>query len=132
MAQQPDRALRRLIAKIADLGEADRTAVLDGLSTAQATEVARLLNGYHGTPVTDARGAWSGLGLSPALIQRLETGEGDLGVPGAGQGPVALSLQTLSVLRRLASDLEPARPSAPPAAPRPGLLTRLGLLGWRP
>jgi hypothetical protein len=136
----PDRALRRLIARLAELQEVDRLAILGGLTAEEAAQVQSLIGDYNGVdheseaPIAPSR--WAGRGLSPSLVQRLDGAAGGLQIPVAGgsaDGADDLTPLTLATLRRLAGDLEPA-PEALPAGsqtPRPGLLTRLGILGRR-
>jgi hypothetical protein len=137
----PDRALRRLVARLATLQDVDRQTVLDSLSPDQAREIARLIGDYRGEtppgPLTAFASPWAGLGLSPVLAQRLEGDSSDLRIPAAersfGEMAVSLTPLTLSTLRRLAGDLEPivSAPLPPATSARPGLLERLGFRGWR-
>lgn len=136
----PDRALRRLIARLAELDEAGRLAILGSLTAEQVAQVQSLIGDYNGVDQgRDAAAApsrWAGLGLSPSLVQRLDGVVGGLQVPVAGavaEGGGDLTPLTLATLRRLAGDLEPAPETSPAAlqAARPGLLTRLGILGRR-
>ena len=137
-----DRALRRLVARLAELDEADRQTILEGLSSDQAREVTRLVGDYRGADGVTLRpavdGPWSGLGLSPVLAQRLDGETSDLRIPGARRSfsesvGAPLTPLTLTTLRRLAGELEPALPAPPPSAPasRPGLFSRFGLGGRR-
>ena len=140
-ASASDRALRRLVARLAELRDDDRQAVIENLSPDQAREIARLIGDYRGgegapgQPATAGR--WAGLGLSPVLAQRLDGDSSDLRIPGAGrvisEAGASLTPLTLSTLRRLAGDLEPVVPptASPAPAARPGLLQRFGLGGRR-
>ena len=48
----PDRDLRRMIARLAELEEADRIAILATLTAEQAVQVQSLIGDYNGVAVT--------------------------------------------------------------------------------
>lgn len=132
---EADRTLRRLVARLAELKDADRQAILRSLSREQAQEVARLIGAYRGDAVVQVAGAtdgpWAGLGLSLALRHVLEGDDAGLRMPAAagdgGERHGAPTAMTLETLRRLARDLEPVLPeqSARSPEPQPGLWSRL-------
>jgi hypothetical protein len=138
----PDRALRRLIARLAEASAEDREAVLADLSPGEQEEVAQLLASYRGLDIgPTARppaptAAWTHAGFSPTLIARLESTAGfGMRIPSppseAGfQRPTGpeLTPKTLDVLRECAGKTRGLpEPPFPPQAPtsEAGLFRRL-------
>lgn len=79
----PDRALRRLIARLAEATADDREAILGDLSPEEQEVVSRLLADYRGLdigslspPPATPSTAWATYGFSAQMIARLEAPAG--------------------------------------------------------
>ena len=75
---QPDRALRRLIADLADLPAKDQASILDMLEPAQRGRITVLMREYSGTSADAASSVLmrpDTSALSPWLAHRVQAGE---------------------------------------------------------
>lgn len=137
-----DRALRRLVARLAEATAEDREAVLSDLSAEDQEEIARLLAAYRGLDVgstapTAPANAWTDAGFSPLLVARLDAPAGfGMRIPSPPasadfprQAGPELTPLALEALRECAGQVrprfQPPPPLAGPAMSEAGLFRRL-------
>lgn len=114
--RQPDRALRRLIADLAERPRADVRAVLSDLAPEQRARAEKLIVEFKGTANAPARAEPTASvdteGLSPWLAARLRTATGDPAAVDFAMTPAALeSLKRAAALTGVAHRDPPAGPS---------------------
>jgi len=136
----PDRALRRLVARLAEAAPEDVEAILDGLDENHRGRARTLLRDYLGAPPAPEGGGQSAPavaelpGLSPWLSARLAQSAGAIAAPagsvapaelGPGPGPTSFTMtrQGLAALQTAAAALHATLPPPPTA-------TTSRRLGW--
>ncbi|MFT4025401.1 MAG: hypothetical protein QM676_01170 [Novosphingobium sp.] len=130
----PDRALRRMVAELAEMPAAAGKAVLDRLTETQRDRVRALLDEYHGEKpaqapaVLDRQGVPAG--LSPWLLELLGLAAAD---PAEGPGARSVTPSAIAALKACAAELGTAA-NAAAGQPGSGLATivdRLRPARWR-